>query len=310
VPLVEVRFREFGQRQRMEVGNLRIEGDRFNRLEVSNDCFDQSGYRQFTEAAADMPTNDLPDDPRQPSVWRFASTRWSMVAAAGRKESAEARAALAELCQTYWYPLYAYARGRLARPDDAQDLTQDFFAQLLEKDYLQDADPRRGKFRSFLLTAFQRFLAKEHARSTAQKRGGHRRPLSLEFQHGEHRYRHEPADLTTPETLYERRWALTLLEQALARLRQEFTASGKERLFEALKGTLTGDGTDEPYERIGRDLGLSESAIKTAAHRMRRRFRELLRAEVAQTVAAPEEVEDELRDLFAAVRREKSQADR
>ena len=294
----------------MEVGILKFNGDSFNRFEVSNDCFDQSVYRQFAEAAADMSTYDLPDDPRPLSGWRFASTRWSIVAAAGRKESAEARAALAVLCQTYWYPLYAYARRRLARPDDARDLTQEFFAQLLEKDYLQDADSRRGKFRSFLLTAFQRFLAKEHARSTAQKRGGHRRPLSLEFQHGEHRYRHEPADLTTPETLYERRWALTLLEQALARLRQEFTASGKERLFEALKGTLTGDGTGEPYERIGRDLGLSESAVKTAAHRLRRHYQELLRAEVAQTVASPEEVEDELRDMFAAVRREKSWAGR
>jgi RNA polymerase sigma factor (sigma-70 family) len=257
-----------------------------------------------------MSTNDFPDDPGPQAACRFASTRWSIVAAAGRKESPEARAALAVLCQAYWYPLYAYARRRLARADDAQDLTQEFFARLLEKDYLQAADPRRGKFRSFLLTAFQRFLAKEHARAGAQKRGGHRRPLSLDFQDGEHRYRHEPADPTTPETLYERRWALTLLAQVFARLRQELTRAGKERLFEALKGTLAGDGTGEPYERIGRDLGLSEPAVKTAAHRLRRRYQELLRAEVAQTVASPEEVEDELRDLFAAVRREKSRAGR
>jgi RNA polymerase sigma-70 factor (ECF subfamily) len=253
-----------------------------------------------------MSTDALPDDPGLPAARHFASTRWSIVAAAGRKESPDARAALAVLCQTYWYPLYAYARRRLAAAEDARDLTQEFFARLLEKDYLQAADSRRGKFRSFLLATFQHFLANEHARSTAQKRGGQGRTLSLEFQHGEHRYRHEPADLATPETLYERRWALTLLEQALARLRQEFTASGKERLFEALKGTLTGDGTSEPYEQIGRELGLSESAVKTAAHRLRRRYQELLRAEVAQTVTSPEEVEDELRDLFAAVRREKS----
>lgn len=252
-----------------------------------------------------MSTDDLPGDPGPQAARRFASTRWSIVAAAGRKESPEAHAALAVLCQTYWYPLYAYARRRLANADDARELTQEFFARLLEKDYLQAADSRRGKFRSFLLTAFQHFLAKEHARATAQKRGGGRRALPLEFQDGEHRYLHEPADPTTPETLYERRWALTLLEQALGRLRQEFTASGKERLFEALKGTLTGDGTGEPYEQIGRDLGLSERAVKTAAHRLRRRYRELLRAEVAQTVTAPEEVEDELRDLFAAVRRER-----
>jgi RNA polymerase sigma-70 factor (ECF subfamily) len=257
-----------------------------------------------------MSTNDLPDHPGLQAAWRFASTRWSVVAAAGEKESPEGRAALAVLCQAYWYPLYAYARRRLARADDAHDLTQEFLARLLEKDYLQAADPRRGKFRSFLLTAFQRFLAKEHARAAAQKRGGHRRPLSLDFQDGERRYRHEPEDPATPETLYERRWALTLLAQALARLRQEFTSAGKEQLFEALKGTLTGDGTGEPYARIGRELSLSETAVKTAAHRLRRRYQELLRAEVAQTVASPEEVEDELRDLFAAVRREKSRAGR
>jgi RNA polymerase sigma-70 factor (ECF subfamily) len=251
-----------------------------------------------------MSTNEFPADPQ--AAWRFASTRWSVVAAAGRRESPEARAALAILCQSYWYPLYAYARRRLASPDDAQDLTQEFFARLLEKDYLQAADPSRGKFRSFLLTAFQRFLTKEHARAAAQKRGGDRRPLSLDFQHGEQRYCHEPADASTPESLYQRRWALTLLEQTLARLRQEFARAGKERLFEALKWTLTGDGAGEPYEHIGRDLGLSEAAVKTAAHRLRRRYQELLRAEVAQTVASPEEVEDELRDLFAAVRREKS----
>jgi RNA polymerase sigma-70 factor (ECF subfamily) len=252
-----------------------------------------------------MSTNDIPDRGPQ-GAWRFASTRWSIVEAAGRKESPEAREALAVLCQTYWYPLYAYARRRLGRAEDAQEQTQEFFARLLEKDYLQAADSRRGKFRSFLLTAFQRFLAKEHARAAAQKRGGDRPLMSLELQDGEHRYGHEPADPSTPETLYERRWALTLLEQALARLRQEFTASGKERLFEALKGTLTGDGTGEPYERIGRDLGLSEPAVKTAAHRLRRRYQELLRAEVAQTVASPEEVDDELRDLFAAVRGQKT----
>jgi RNA polymerase sigma-70 factor (ECF subfamily) len=240
---------------------------------------------------------------------RFASTRWSLVAAAGRGESPEAREALAVLCRTYWYPLYAYAR-RLASADDAQDLTQEFFARLLEKDYLHAADPRRGKFRSFLLTAFKHFLAKERERAAAQKRGGGRRPLPFDFQEGECRFRHEPADPTTPETVYQRRWALTLLEQALARLRREFAGAGKEHLFEALKGALTGDGTDQPYAALGQDLGLSEQAVKTAVHRLRQRYKELLRAEVAQTVATPEEVEDELRDLFAAVRREKSRAGR
>lgn len=255
-----------------------------------------------------MSANDPPDNPGAAADRQFASTRWSLVVAAGRGEAPEARAAFAELCQAYWYPLYAYARRRLARVEDAQDLTQEFFARLLEKDYLRAADPARGRFRSFLLTAFQRFLAREHERAAALKRGGGSRPLSLDFQDGERRYGSEPADPVTPESVYERRWALTLLEQTLARLRQEFTDAGKGPLYEALKGTLTGDGAAEPYARIGEQLGLSEPAVKTAVHRLRRRYQELLRAEVAQTVASPEEVEDELRDLFAAVRREKSQA--
>jgi RNA polymerase sigma-70 factor (ECF subfamily) len=232
-----------------------------------------------------MSTNDLPD-PGPRAGLRFASTRWSLVAAVGRGESPEAREALSVLCRTYWYPLYAYVR-RLASADDAQDLTQKFFARLLEKDYLQAADPRRGKFRSFLLTAFKHFLAKERERAAAQKRGGGRRPLPFNFQDGERRFRHEPADPTTPETVYQRRWALTLLEQVLARLRQVFAGAGKEHLFEALKGALTGDGPDQPYAALGRDLGLSEQAVKTAVHRLRRRYKEPLRAEVAQTVARP-----------------------
>src|SRR5262249_3403868 len=244
----------------MEGSNGRIEGTASIALNSRMSCVDQSAYPTLRGGSAGMSTNHFPDDPSPQAAWRFASTRWSIVAAAGRKESPEARAALAVLCQTYWYPLYAYARRRLGRTEDAQDLTQEFFARLLEKDYLQAADPRLGKFRSFLLTAFQRFLAKERGGAAAEKGAAPRRPLSLESQEGEPRYRHEPADPTTPEALYERRWALTLLGQALARLRQELTRAGKERLFEALKGTLTGDGTGEPYERIGRDLGLSEPA--------------------------------------------------
>lgn len=257
-----------------------------------------------------MSTNDLSDDAGSRVAWRFASTRWSIVAAAGRGESPEARDALAVLCRAYWYPLYAYARRRLPSADDAQDLTQEFFARLLEKDYLQAADPRRGKFRSFLLTAFKHFLAKEHERASAQKRGGGRRPLPLDFEDGERRFRHEPADTTTAESVYERRWALTLLEQTLRRLHQEFASAGKEQIFEALKGTLTGDGAAEPYDRIGQNLGLSEQAVKTAVHRLRRRYQEVLRAQIAETVNSEAEVEDELRDLFAAVRREKTRPGR
>src|SRR5262249_2256753 len=153
--------------------------------------------------------------------------------------SPEAQEALATLCRTYWYPLYTYARRQLPSAEDAQDQTQEFFARVLEKDYLQAADPQRGKFRSFLLTAFTRSLAKELDRAHAQKRGGGRPVLSLDFQAGESRYQFEPADPATPESVYERRWALTLLEQTLARLRQELAGAGKQQLFEALKGTLT-----------------------------------------------------------------------
>src|SRR6516164_2741978 len=169
---------------------------------------------------------------------QFASTRWSLVAAAGQRESPESAAALASLCRLYWYPLYAYARRRLPTAEDAQDLTQDFFARLLEKEYLRQVDRQRGSFRSFLLTAFKHFLAKERDRAHAQKRGGGRSIVPLDFQSGERQFAQEPADHATPETLYERRWALTLLEQTLAQLRQEMVNAGKEKLFEALKGTL------------------------------------------------------------------------
>jgi RNA polymerase sigma-70 factor (ECF subfamily) len=241
-----------------------------------------------------------------PAARPFATTRWSLVAAAGQGQSPEAQQALASLCQIYWYPLYAYARRRLPSAHDAQDLTQSFFAELLEKGYLQAADPRRGKFRSFLLTAFKHFLSRQRERANAQKRGGGRLPLSLDFQAGERRYHLEPVDHATPETVYERRWALALLEQALARLRQETADAGKERLFESLKGALAGEGPHESYARIAEGLGLSEQAVKVAVHRLRRRYQELLRDEIAQTVASPEEIDDELRDLFAAVRAEKS----
>jgi RNA polymerase sigma factor (sigma-70 family) len=237
---------------------------------------------------------------------KFATTRWSLVAAAGQGRSPESQDALASLCQTYWYPLYAYARRGMPSAHDAQDLTQAFFAELLEKDYLKDADPQRGKFRTFLLTAFKHFLSKERDRANAQKRGGGQRSLSLDFQAGEHRYNLEPADYSTPETIYERRWALALLEQTLAHLRQELVNAGKEKLFECLKGALEGDGPQESYARTGAELGISEQAVKVAVYRLRRRYQELLRAQVAETVAAPDEVEDELRDLFTAVRAKKT----
>jgi RNA polymerase sigma factor (sigma-70 family) len=235
---------------------------------------------------------------------QFATTHWSLVLAAGRGSSVGARDALAALCRSYWYPLYAFVRRRGYGPEDAQDLTQAFFARLLEKGYLRAADSERGRFRSFLVTACQHFLAKEQNRARAKKRGGGRKVLTLDFDAGERRYRREPAHSTTPEVIYERQWALTLLNQVLQQLEQEYATVDKQHVFNQLKDFLTGEqGT--AYRDVALSLGLSEGAVKVAVHRLRRRYRELLRAAITQTVATPEDVEDELRHLFSAVRPEK-----
>jgi RNA polymerase sigma-70 factor (ECF subfamily) len=251
-----------------------------------------------------MAANDSAVFPPLQASRQFASTRWSLVAAAagaGQHESPESAAALTSLCRLYWYPLYAYARRRLPTAEDAQDLTQDFFARLLEKGYLRQVDRQRGSFRSFLLTAFKHFLAKERDRAHAQKRGGGRAHLPLDFQIGERRYQLEPTHSADAEALYERRWALTLLEQTLAQLRDELTRAGKGQLFEALKGTLTGEDAPRPYSELAQEMGMSTEAIKVTVHRLRRRYGELLRTEIAQTVAQPDEVDDELRSLFTAL---------
>jgi RNA polymerase sigma-70 factor (ECF subfamily) len=248
-----------------------------------------------------MAVNDASEFPCPQAPRQFASTRWSLVAAAGQRKSPESAAALASLCRLYWYPLYAYARRRLPTAEDAQDLTQDFFARLLEKEYLRQVDRQRGSFRAFLLTAFKHFLAKERDRANAQKRGGGRSNLPLDFQVGERRYQLEPTHTADAEALYERRWVLTLLEQTLTQLRDEQTRAGKGHLFEALKGTLTGEDAPRPYAELADELGLSAEAIKVTVHRLRRRYGELLRTEIAQTVSSPEEIEEELRDLFTAL---------
>jgi RNA polymerase sigma-70 factor (ECF subfamily) len=252
-----------------------------------------------------MPVSQASDFPVPESARRLASTRWTLVRAAAERSSPEGEEALATLCRLYWYPLYAYARRRLPRPQDAQDMTQAFFARLLDKDYLRQADRERGRFRSFLLTAFKHFLANEQERQHALKRGGGHSSFSLDFDSGEERYHQEPTDETTPELLYERGWALTLLKQGLARLREELAGAGKEKLFECLKDTLTVEAPPRPYSELAGELGMSAEAVKVAVHRLRRRYGELIRAEIAQTVDTPEEIEDELRDLFAAVRQKK-----
>lgn len=237
---------------------------------------------------------------------RFATTRWSIVVAAGRKGTAESESALATLCESYWYPVYAFLRRRGLKPADAQDLTQGFFALLLEKDYVRAADREVGRFRTFLLTAVSRYLSKERERKRAQKRGGGRAALSLDFDAGEVRYQLEPVDEWTPQRLYERRWALTVLDRVLERLGQDYAQVGKGELFSKLKIYLTGASNVPSYEELAGDLELSEGAVKVAVHRLRRRYRELLKEEIAGTVAAPDDVADELNCLLAALRGEDS----
>jgi RNA polymerase sigma factor (sigma-70 family) len=236
--------------------------------------------------------------PRSPV---FATTHWSVVLTAGGSDTTVSRDALAKLCQTYWYPLYAYVRRRNFSPSDAEDLTQEFFARFLEHDWVANADREKGRFRTFLLSAMNHFLANEWDKARAQKRGGGAPLLPLEFDTAETRYSHEPAENVTPEQHFERRWALTLLETVTSRLGTEYERDGKQDLFSALHPCLVGDRTAQPYEELARKLGLTEGAVKSAVHRLRQRYRQLLRDEIAHTVAGPGEVEEELRHLIAAL---------
>ena len=231
----------------------------------------------------------------------FHTTRWSVVLAAGHKSSPAANAALAELYERYWFPIYAYIRRRVNDPHEAEDLTQDFLCRLNEKNVWAAADPARGRFRSFLLTAARNFLASEWKRAGAQKRGGGLRADSLDFGSGESRLSRHPADTHTPEAEFDRRWAITLLERVLSRLEGEFTASRKIDQFQVLKPFLTGRSPETSLGEAATRLEMTHGAVKTAAHRLRRRYRELLREEIAETVGSPEEVEDEIRSLFEAL---------
>jgi RNA polymerase sigma factor (sigma-70 family) len=232
---------------------------------------------------------------------RFLTTHWSVVLAAGRSDSTRAQNALARLCQTYWFPLYAYVRRRGHSPHDAQDLTQGFFAQLLEHQSFACADPTRGRFRSFLLASLDHFLCHEWQKLRAQKRGGGQQILSLDLALAEQRYDLEPADNSTPDKLFDKHWARALLEEVLNQLEAEFQQAGKTELFVALKQTLTGTRESQPYAELAVRLGMNEAAVKVAVHRLRKRYRQLLRAEIANSVADPEQAEDELRHLFAAL---------
>jgi RNA polymerase sigma factor (sigma-70 family) len=234
-----------------------------------------------------------------PGPSQFPTTRWTLVVAAGDPHRKEARSALASLCENYWYPLYAYLRRRGYSADEAQDLTQEFFVRVLEGRYLDRAEPEKGRFRSFILTSLKFFVADEEDRQRARKRGGGAL-VPLEFSTGEERYQREPAHDETPERIFERRWALSVLDRVVERLRNEFVHHGRPEHFERLKVFLLGQ-SDAPYAALAGEMNTSEGALKVAIHRLRKRYRELFRQEIADTVADPAEVEPELRFLAAAL---------
>lgn len=232
----------------------------------------------------------------------FVTTRWSVVLAAGG-DSTRAGAALERLCGAYWYPLYAFARRSGQGAHDAEDLVQSFFAACLTGGFVERAEQPKGRFRSYLLVAFKRFAANEWAKARTQRRGGASKVVALDALTAEERYAVEPADVASPEKLFERRWALTLLEQVLKCLEAEQMAAGNAAQFAALKEFLTGAGRGTSHEDMGRQLNLSAGAVKVAVHRLRKRYRELLEEEIAHTVTSPEEVEEERRHLLAALAR-------
>jgi RNA polymerase sigma-70 factor (ECF subfamily) len=236
-----------------------------------------------------------------PGSSQFPTTRWTLVVAAGDPRRKEARSALVSLCENYWYPLYAYLRRRGYPADQAQDLTQEFFMHLLEGRYLDHADPEKGRFRSFLLNSLKFFVADEEDRQRARKRGGGM-IVPLELSAGEERYQREPADDETPERIFERRWALSVLDRVVERLRSDFVQHGRPEHFERLKVFLLGQ-PDAPYATLAREMNTSEGALKIAIHRFRKRYRELFRQEIADTVTDPAEVESELRFLAAVLTR-------
>lgn len=220
---------------------------------------------------------------------------------AARQDTTRAQGALEKLCQTYWHPLYAYVRRRGYGVEDAQDLTQAFFAKLLERQWLADAAQEKGKFRTFLLTAMERFLANEWDKVRTQKRGGGRTNVPIQLDTAETRYGIDPQDTRTPEQAFEYRWAVTLLDEVLKRLQAEYQRRGQQALFTALKSCLVGEGNTQPYADLAAQLGMGIAAVKVAVHRLRQRYRELLRAEVAETLASPEEVDAEMRYLFGVL---------
>lgn len=230
----------------------------------------------------------------------FATTRWTVVLAAGKNQPAQGAQALEELCQTYWYPLYAYVRRRGYSKEDAEDLTQAFFERFLEKNYIDQVNSQKGKFRAFLLAALKHFLANDWDRNHRQKRGGNQIILPLELGEADSRFQHDPPDHLSPDKLYDREWAITLLETVIQKLRDENSSGEKGRLFEHLKPFLMVGSQAVPYPQVASGLSMTEGAVRVAVHRLRGRYRELLRAEIAQTLSAPHEIDEEMRALLGA----------
>lgn len=246
-----------------------------------------------------MKSNEHDSGPVPPRH-QFATTHWSIVSSAGHKSPSSDRA-LETLCETYWYPLYAYIRRRVPDVNEAQELTQAFFAELLEKNYVGTATPERGRFRAYLITALKHFLGKEWEKAKAQKRGGGRVPLSLNFPSEDASNSLEPAGGITPEQRYDQQWAMTLLDHVMDRLKSELEQQGKARHFAELKGFLIGDHAEVTYATAAARLQTTEAAAKKAASRMRKRYRELLREEIAHTVSDPSDIDDEIRSLFTTL---------
>jgi RNA polymerase sigma factor (sigma-70 family) len=245
-----------------------------------------------------MANDPQPNASRTGNHW-FTTTHWSVVLAAGHSSVPDAREALERLCRTYWYPLYGFVRRQGHGSHDAQDLTQGFFAALLENRGLSVADPERGRFRSFLLARLKNFLSDERKKKNAQKRGGGQPVLSLDADVAEERYRSEPVEEMTPELIFDQRWAVAVMEQSVGKLRSEYGRADRAELFEHLKDFQLGQEDSRSYTEVARRLSLSEAAVKSAIFRLRQRHRELLRQEIAETVATPADIDEEIRYLVS-----------
>jgi len=238
-----------------------------------------------------------------PPNGQFNTTHWSVVVLAGRNDTVRAETALTELCRLYWYPLYAFVRRRGYSAEDAEDATQEYFASLVQSRFVTAADPAKGKFRSWLLGGMKHFLSNQRRHDQAKKRGGDCETVSFDAQEADRRYALEPADASSPEAIYERRWALIVLNQAIHRLEAEQVQAGNSARFEALKECLLGERADLPYAQLAEKLATTEDALKSMVQRLRQRYKELLRAVIADTVETPAEVEEELKNLLEILRR-------